>query len=159
MEFDVKTIKNSPRTSDNIGVNNTLSHDEKSKYVQSFITQLFNKLNMNVINNNEINEERTESYDISIESAESKDKELPENNDLSEELDIIYVIDRFEGNYAVCENRETQEMKNINIYELPEGIKEGDVLRYKNRAYILDNDLKQAIEERIKEKTQNIFED
>lgn len=132
MELDVKTIKNSPRTSDNIGINNTLSHDEKNKYVQSFIAQLFSKLNTN---------------------------KIIENNDLKEELNAIYVIDRFEGNYAVCENRETQEMKNINIYELPENIKEGDVLKYENGKYILDIDLKQTIEERIKEKTQNIFED
>lgn len=132
MELDVKTIKNSPRTSDNIGINNTLSHDEKNKYVQSFIAQLFSKLNTN---------------------------KIIENNDLKEELNAIYVIDRFEGNYAVCENRETQEMKNINIYELPENIKEGDVLKYENGEYILDIDLKQTIEERIKEKTQNIFED
>lgn len=132
MELDVKTIKNSPRTSDNIGINNTLSHDEKNKYIQSFIAQLFSKLNTN---------------------------KIIENNDLKEELNAIYVIDRFEGNYAVCENRETQEMKNINIYELPENIKEGDVLKYENGEYILDIDLKQTIEERIKEKTQNIFED
>ena len=152
MELDVKTIKNSPKTSDNIGVNNTLSHNEKSKYVQSFITQLFNKLNTNkLINNNDTNEELLDSNNIN--------KELTENTDLEKELDVTYVIDRFEGNYAVCENRETQEMKNINIYELPENIKEGDVLRYENGEYFLDCDLKQTIEERIKEKTQNIFED
>ena len=47
MELEVKTLKNSAKTSDNIGVSNTLSHSEKNKYVQSFITQLFNKLNIN----------------------------------------------------------------------------------------------------------------
>lgn len=133
MELGTKTIKNSAKTSDNIGVNNTLSHSEKNKYVQSFITQLFNRLNIN--------------------------KKIEEENMLKEELEIIYVIDRFEGNYAVCENRETEEMKNINIYELPENVKEGDVLRYKNGEYVLDKEMQQTIEERIKEKTQNIFED
>ncbi|MCR5146304.1 MAG: DUF3006 domain-containing protein [Clostridia bacterium] len=133
MELEVKTLKNSAKTSDNIGVSNTLSHSEKNKYVQSFITQLFNKLNIN--------------------------KKIEEENSLKDELEIIYVIDRFEGNYAVCENRETEEMKNINIYELPEDIKEGDVLRYKNGEYSLDKEIQQTIEERIQEKTKNIFED
>ena len=135
MKLEGKTIKNSAKTSDNIGVNNTLSHSEKNKHVQSFITQLFNKLNLN--------------------------KKIEENSSLSQEqqLETIYIIDRFEENFAVCENRETEEMKNIDIKELPENIKEGDVLRYKNGEYILDIDLKQLIEERILEKTRNIFED
>ena len=40
-----------------------------------------------------------------------------------------------------------------------ENIKEGDVLRYINNEYILDLELRSEIEERIKNKTKNIFED
>ena len=37
------------------------------------------------------------------------------------------IIDRFEGNFAVCET-ENKEMMNIERSQLPEGAKEGDVL-------------------------------
>ena len=50
-------------------------------------------------------------------------------------------------------------MKNINIYELPEDIGEGEVLRFKNNEYIKDIDLKEEIEERIKNKANSLFED
>ena len=87
-----------------------------------------------------------------------EESQLQENS-IDVDNEIIYVIDRFEGNYAVCENRETGEMKNINIYELPEDIGEGEVLRFKNNEYIKDIDLKEEIEERIKNKANSLFED
>jgi metallophosphoesterase superfamily enzyme len=37
------------------------------------------------------------------------------------------IIDRFEGDYAVCE-REDRKMINIEKRRLPEGVKEGDAL-------------------------------
>ena len=119
MELELKSIKNSPKTIENIGAHNTLTKDEKNRHIQSFISQIFSRLNK----------------------------------------EEIYVIDRCEGKYAVCENRENQKMKNVNIYELPENVKEGDVLKYKNGIYIVDDDLRQEIEERISNKVKNIFED
>ncbi len=38
-----------------------------------------------------------------------------------------YIIDRFEGTYAVCED-ETKNMINIPKYKLPMEAKEGDIL-------------------------------
>ncbi len=38
-----------------------------------------------------------------------------------------YIIDRFEGTYAVCED-ETKNMVNIPKYKLPMEVKEGDAL-------------------------------
>lgn len=134
MELEGKTIKNLAKTSNNIGVNNTLRFSEKNKHVQSFITQLFNKLNHH----------RT-----------MEENSLKQGQD----SEIVYVIDRFEGDFAICENRETEEMRNIDIKDLPKNVKEGDVLRYKKGKYTLDFELKKAIEERIQEKTRDIFED
>lgn len=37
------------------------------------------------------------------------------------------MIDKFEGNYAVCET-EDKKMINFDINKLPSGVKEGDVL-------------------------------
>ena len=37
------------------------------------------------------------------------------------------IIDRFEGTFAICENKD-QKMFGIEVNELPRGVKEGDVL-------------------------------
>ncbi len=72
---------------------------------------------------------------------------------------ITLVIDRFEGDYAVCENRDTEEITNISIAELPENAREGDVLKFENNKYELDEQKRQEIEERIKNKIKNLFEE
>ena len=109
---------------------------------------------------NEINnaDKELDNENNEINNTDNENK-LKNFNNLKQELEIVYVIDRFEENYAVCENRETKQMSNVNIYDLPKNVKEGDVLRYKNGEYFLDNNLRQTIEERIQEKTKNIFED
>ena len=53
---------------------------------------------------------------------------------------MIYIVDRIENNIAVLENKETNEIINIDISLLPTNLKEGNVLRYENNTYILDND-------------------
>lgn len=71
----------------------------------------------------------------------------------------FWVIDRFEENFAICENRETKEIRKININELPEDIKEGSVLKFKSNKYELDLEEEKKIEERISEKMKNIWND
>jgi len=71
----------------------------------------------------------------------------------------IWVIDRFEGNLAICENRQTKEKRKIRIDKLPENIKEGSVLNYKNGEYFLDLEEEKKIEKRIEEKMKNIWND
>ncbi|MBR2588389.1 MAG: DUF3006 domain-containing protein [Bacilli bacterium] len=70
----------------------------------------------------------------------------------------ILVIDRFEGDLAVCEDRETRKMLNIEVCKLPENVQEGDVIRYKNGEYKLDEEAKHEIEERIRNKLKDLFE-
>ncbi len=48
-----------------------------------------------------------------------------------------YTIDRFEGKYAVCE-RDDLKFVNILLKELPKDIKEGDILKYNGKEYIVD---------------------
>ena len=62
-------------------------------------------------------------------------------------------------NFAICENRETKEIRKINLYDLPENIKEGSVLKLKNDKYELDLEEEKKIEERISEKMKNIWND
>lgn len=56
------------------------------------------------------------------------------------------IIDRFEGNFAICE-KENKEMIDIEIKNLPEGAKEGDILLISNNRIIID---KAATEKRKK---------
>ena len=77
MGYPNKIIKNHAKTSNQIGMNNKLTKEEKNKFVQEFIADLFRKLE----NKPEITEDIEEK---------------------------IIVIDRFEGDLAVCENRNTR---------------------------------------------------
>lgn len=48
-----------------------------------------------------------------------------------------YIIDRFEGNYAICED-EHGNMVNINRDKLPSNAAEGDVVVRRLTGYIID---------------------
>lgn len=120
---DNRKIKNHAVTSKKIGVSNSLNKEEKYRFMQEFMSQVFRKL---------------------------------ENNKLNEET---LVIDRFEEDIAVCENRETQQMINIERNKLPRDSQEGDVIKFVNNTYVLDENEKKEIEERIQNKIANLFED
>lgn len=75
-----------------------------------------------------------------------------------EKMKQILVIDRFEGNYAICENGETKEIVEIKKDILPENAKEGSVLKWQNGKYKIDIEEQKNIEKRIKEKMDNLWE-
>ena len=77
-------------------------------------------------------------------------KELSER---LEKMEETLIVDRIEGNIAVCENRKTGKMKNISISDLPEDIKEGSILKWENGAYKIytSNDIEKRIEEKMKD--------
>lgn len=62
------------------------------------------------------------------------------------------IIDRFEGDYAVVEF-EGRQMKDILKRDLPVGLKEGDVIRSINGAYVFD----ETATESIKKQKETIF--
>jgi len=68
-----------------------------------------------------------------------------------------YTIDRFEGDLAVCEDRETKEMINIKRKDLPEDSREGSILKLKNGKFELDLEEEEKVEKRIKEKMDNLW--
>ena len=73
------------------------------------------------------------------------------------ESSLRYSIDRFEGEFAVCENLETGEMINIRIDLLPDGIKEGSIIKFDNKSYILDSETTKEKQEKIKNIVNNLF--
>lgn len=67
---------------------------------------------------------------------------------------MIFIIDRFEGKFAVCEC-ENQQMIDILKTLLPEEAKEGTKVEYKDGKYqIVDNS---DDKKRIKNKMNNLF--
>ncbi|MFR2534544.1 MAG: DUF3006 domain-containing protein [Clostridia bacterium] len=74
-----------------------------------------------------------------------------------EMMDEKWVIDRFEGNVAICENRETKEQREIVKENLPKGVAEGTVLSYKNGEYTIDVEEQQKIEDRIQKKMDDLW--
>ena len=53
-----------------------------------------------------------------------------------EEVENVYIIDRFEGNYAIVEDS-NQQMKKILKSKLPKAAREGDCLKKEGGEYVL----------------------
>lgn len=66
-------------------------------------------------------------------------------------------VDRFEGEYAVCE-KEDRTMMNILIKDLPAGVKEGDVLLIEKDSIIFDNIETKKRKENIKNLMDKLWE-
>lgn len=85
-------------------------------------------------------------------------KELEKGLERMNNRDIKEItIDRFENDIAVCENRETKEIVNIKLEELPEGAKEGSILTFKEGKFILNQEKEREVSKRIKEKMDNLW--
>lgn len=68
-----------------------------------------------------------------------------------------YTIDRFEGKFAICENRDSGEMVKIERIKLPSNIKEGTIIKKINNEYIEDIKETEEISKRIKKKMDNLW--
>lgn len=90
-------------------------------------------------------------------------KKQNSNNSFSKELENsiskepTFSIDRFEGNFAICENKETSEMVNIEKSLLPEDCKVGDIIKFKNGVYLVDKIATQTEKDEIKTMVNNLF--
>ena len=67
------------------------------------------------------------------------------------------VVDGIENNIAVCEDRNTKEMINIDLKELPDNVIEGSVIKSQNGRYILDEKKQEEIQKRIENKMNDIW--
>ena len=66
------------------------------------------------------------------------------------------IIDRFEGNYAVCE-KENREMVNINKSKIPTDAKESDVLSIDGHIITIDITETEARKKQIKKMTEDLW--
>lgn len=67
------------------------------------------------------------------------------------------IIDRFEGNFAVCE-KEDEEMINIEKSKLPINSKEGDVLIIEGESITFDEEETNARRERMRKLMDSLWE-
>lgn len=88
-----------------------------------------------------------------------KQNNTSEEMELAKKLDAIkeYTVDRFEGDYAILEDRKTNEIKNVKKDMLPENIKEGSILQYVNEKYVLDEERTKEEMNRIKDRMKNLW--
>lgn len=66
------------------------------------------------------------------------------------------IIDRFEGNYAVCE-KDNREMLDIDRNKLPAGAKEGDVLIIAGDSIKIDKEETEKRKKEIDELTKDLW--
>jgi len=112
---------------------------------------LFN--NLKKIINNENNISETEKITVNNEKISQNEIELAQKLDAIE----IFTVDRIEDNIVVLEDRITQEIINININELPNEIKTGDIIKKINGKYFIDEEETRTIEKRIEDKMNDLW--
>ncbi len=68
-----------------------------------------------------------------------------------------YIIDRFVENFAVCQNADNDEIKNIERKFVPKEAKEGDIIVFSDGRYFLDNEKTAERKKVIKEKFNSLW--
>lgn len=76
-----------------------------------------------------------------------------------EKMEEELVIDRFEENSAICEDRKTSRIIEIPRENIEENVKEGDVIKKVEGIYKKDIEKQEKIEKRIEEKMNRIWKD
>ena len=66
------------------------------------------------------------------------------------------IIDRFEGDFAVCE-KEDRQMLDIKRNKIPSSAKEGDVLDISNDRIIIDSEATEKRKKEIEELTKDLW--
>jgi len=69
---------------------------------------------------------------------------------------LHYTIDRIEGDTAVLES-DDGEVINIKLTDLPAGIKEGDILKFENNIYTIDEQRTKQGKKDIEERFNKLF--
>lgn len=70
---------------------------------------------------------------------------------------MLVVIDRFEGEFAVCELQD-KSMIDIKKEQIPDSAHEGDVLKIENGKITLDKKTTDKIQKEIQELTEDLWE-
>ena len=77
-------------------------------------------------------------------------------NFLDKNSNCMYTLDRFEGDFAILENRNTKKMTDIPISNIPSNAKEGDILKLSSGSYVIDYKETNIVSDRIRDKMDNL---
>lgn len=69
-----------------------------------------------------------------------------------------FIVDRFEGEFAVCESINDNKVINVKRENLPVNVKEGNVLKYDGKKYVIDFNLTNNLKKYIKTQINNLWE-
>lgn len=100
---------------------------------------------------------------MNIEINKGKNERNPDSSEFSKELtnyiskSSSFSIDRFEGEFAICENKQTNEMVNIKRSLLPEDCNEGDIIEFRDGIYVLNKTQTQKEQAEIKDLVDSLF--
>ncbi len=72
------------------------------------------------------------------------------------EGESVLIVDRFEGNYAICENEEGN-MVNILLKNLPGEVKEGDCIEQVGGSYKINKEYTKRLRDEIEELTKDMW--
>lgn len=67
-----------------------------------------------------------------------------------------FAVDKIENDIVILENVSDNSILEVNVKNLPEGIKECDIIRLENNKYVLDNNEKNERLRRIKLKMKSL---
>lgn len=101
----------------------------------------------------ELSKEKSDNIFSSIKNILNSISNLVSNNKIK-----YFAIDRFENNIAVCENIYTGEIINVKSEKLPKGIKENDILNFKNNEFYLDIEKTNSRKKEMNNLVKDIFE-
>lgn len=74
-----------------------------------------------------------------------------------EKMEQELVIDRFEGNIAICEDNKTGKKVEIDKQNLSKQCREGNIIKEQNGKYVIDQERQKENEDRIKDKMNKIW--
>ena len=69
----------------------------------------------------------------------------------------LFTIDKIENDVAICENRRTRKLINLNLSVLPANIKESDIIKYISGKFVLDLEEKESAQKRINDKFNSLL--
>ena len=158
-----KSVKNIDFENLSTEKNIDMNFDKRKSLIEDFVKMIKFKLRLgqNENINENLNEKENQIQNVvsQNENINKNQQELTQEKNYTIQEQKVLVIDRFEENFAVCENRETLEIENIEIEKLPQNVKEGDIIKFSNNVYEIDTESKEIIENRINEKLNNLFTD
>lgn len=152
-------------------INTLFNNAKNNEFVKSFITEIYNNLNNDIINSKNIMEENT--LKGSILTTEFRDKFNVEINDIlinyadetKEKGKMYYIYSKNSSNQdmynlSICDRENTNMVIEENALNLPQGSGVGTILR-KNleNKYVIDELGTEEIKEKIENLEKNIYEE